>query len=295
MELLILGSKGQLGRDLLLRARERKWTPTGADMPDCDITDRHCLQETIASTGRVAAIINAAAYTAVDKAESEPERAYAVNRDGAGVLADVCRNHGIPLIHISTDYVFEGLQTRPYLPTDAVNPQGVYGRSKAEGEERIRQRCDRHVIVRTSWLFGRYGSNFVKTMIRLGKERETLSVVDDQVGCPTYAGDLAGALLDIAAYVTQHRDGWGTYHFCNEVPVTWYAFARRILALARPYETLRIHEILPILASHYPVPAPRPHYSVLDCSSTEARFGVERRPWESALREMLHDMYDGPS
>jgi dTDP-4-dehydrorhamnose reductase len=240
-------------------------------------------------------LINAAAYTAVDKAESEPRIAFAVNRDGADVLARACRDHEIPLIHVSTDYVFEGLQTRPYLPTDPIKPQGVYGKSKAAGDERIRHHWERHVIVRTSWLFGRYGTNFVKTMIRLGKERETLRVVDDQVGCPTYAGDLADALLNIAAHVTVKADGWGTYHYCNQVAVTWYAFARRILTLARPYVDLRVHEILPILASQYPLPAPRPPYSVLDCASIEARFGVARRPWEDALREMLADICKSPS
>lgn len=295
MQLLIVGSNGQLGHDLMIQARERGWTPIGADMPDCDITAPHSLEKNIASAGPIEAIINAAAYTAVDKAESEPEIAFAVNRDGAEVLADACRGHGIPLVHVSTDYVFEGLQTRPYLPSDPINPQGVYGRSKAEGEERIRRSCDHHVIVRTSWLFGRYGENFVKTMIRLGTERETLRIIDDQVGCPTYAGDLAGALLDVAAYVTQNKEGWGTYHFCNQVPVTWYAFTRRILALARPYVKLRIREILPILTKHYPVAAPRPHYSVLDCSSFEVRFGIERRPWEMALREMLGHLYEVPS
>ena len=295
MQLLIVGSNGQLGHDLMALARARGWSPTGADIPHCDITDIHSVHAAIASAGQVKVLINAAAYTAVDKAESEPDIAFAVNRDGAEVLARACRDHDIPLVHVSTDYVFEGLQTRPYLPTDPINPQGVYGKSKAEGEERIRNHWNRHVIVRTSWLFGRHGNNFVKTMIRLGKERETLRVVDDQVGCPTYAGDLAGALLEIAAYVTQKTEGWGTYHFCNEVPVTWYAFARRILALARPYENLRIHTILPILAAHYPLPAPRPPYSVLDCSSFETRFAVERRPWEAALREMLTHMYKGPS
>ncbi len=291
MQLLIVGSNGQLGQDLMVQAQARGWTPIGADMPDCNITDPGSLQKVLASAGPVAVIVNAAAYTAVDRAESEPEIAYAVNRDGAEILARTCRDRGIPLVHVSTDYVFEGLQTRPYLPTDPINPQGVYGRSKAEGEDRIRSCYNRHVIVRTSWLFGRHGDNFVKTMIRLGTERETLRVVDDQVGCPTYAGDLAGALLDVAAYVTRKTEGWGTYHYCNQIAVTWYAFARRILALARPYEKLRIHEILPILASQYPVAAPRPHYSVLDCSSFEARFGVERRTWEIALREMLAEMY----
>ena len=256
MKILLTGHKGQLGRTLL-PLLEQAHVVVGIDLPEYDITDPQSIESAVTTGGPVEAVINAAAYTAVDKAESEPERAYAVNRDGAEVVAGVCRTHDIPLIHVSTDDVFEGLQTRPYLPTDPIKPQGVYGRSKAEGEARIRQTCDRHVIVRTSWLFGRHGNNFVKTMIRLGAERENLNIVDDQIGCPTYAGDLAGALLEIAEHVKRENGGWGTYHFCNQVPVTWYAFARRILALARPYVKLRIHEILPILTSQYPLPAPR--------------------------------------
>ena len=295
MRLLIVGSNGQLGHDLMAQARQRGWIPTGADMPVCDITDRQSVERAIESAGPadvpVDIMINAAAYTAVDKAESEPEIAFAVNRDGAEVLARAGRDHQIPLIHVSTDYVFDGRQTRPYRPTDPVNPQGVYGKSKAEGEARIRQIWERHVIVRTAWLFGRHGANFVKTMIRLGKERDTIRVVDDQVGCPTYAGDLAGALLDAAADVTGKTDGWGTYHYCNEGAVTWYGFTRRILTLAGRYERMRVGQILPIPTSEYPLPAPRPQYSVLDCTSFEADFGVTRRPWEVALQEMLAGIY----
>ncbi|WP_054032937.1 dTDP-4-dehydrorhamnose reductase [Desulfatitalea tepidiphila] len=295
MRLLIVGSNGQLGHDLMAQARQRGWMPTGADMPVCDITDRQSVERAIESAGPadvpVDIMINAAAYTAVDKAESEPEIAFAVNRDGAEVLARAGRDHQIPLIHVSTDYVFDGRQTRPYRPTDPVNPQGVYGKSKAEGEARIRQLWERHVIVRTAWLFGRHGANFVKTMIRLGKERDTIRVVDDQVGCPTYAGDLAGALLDAAADVTGKTDGWGTYHYCNEGAVTWYGFTRRILTLAGRYERIRVGQILPIPTSEYPLPAPRPQYSVLDCTSFEADFGVTRRPWEAALQEMLAGIY----
>ena len=295
MRLLIVGSNGQLGHDLMAQARQRGWIPTGADMPVCDITDRQSVERAIESAGPadvpVDIMINAAAYTAVDKAESEPEIAFAVNRDGAEVLARAGRDHQIPLIHVSTDYVFDGRQTRPYRPTDPVNPQGVYGKSKAEGEARIRQLWERHVIVRTAWLFGRHGANFVKTMIRLGKERDTIRVVDDQVGCPTYAGDLAGALLDAAADVTGKTDGWGTYHYCNEGAVTWYGFTRRILTLAGRYERMRVGQILPIPTSEYPLPAPRPQYSVLDCTSFEADFGVTRRPWEVALQEMLAGIY----
>lgn len=291
MRLLIIGSRGQLGHDLMHQARERLWQASGVDLPECDITDTESLNDAFKQTGGVDVVVNASAYTAVDAAESDEETAFAVNRDGVEKLALLCREKAIPLVHVSTDYVFDGMQTCPYAPSDKVNPTGVYGRSKAEGETRIRAQLKEHIIVRTSWLFGLHGANFVKTMIRLGKEKETLRIVDDQVGCPTYAGDLAGALLDAADYAKNRNEGWGTYHFCNEVPVTWYAFARRILALARAYEPLRVSVILPVLTSGYPTPAPRPHYSVLDCTSFENRFGTRRRPWEEALKEMLTALY----
>jgi dTDP-4-dehydrorhamnose reductase len=291
MRLLIFGSNGQLGHDLELQARTRGWETAGADLPACDITRADSVAHAFEGADCIDAVINAAAYTAVDAAESNPDTAFSVNRDAVALLAEACRQRALPLIHVSTDYVFDGLKTSPYLPTDPVNPQGVYGRSKAEGEEALRRHWERHVMVRTSWLFGLHGANFVKTMLRLGRERDTLRVVDDQVGCPTYAYDLAGALLDIAGHVSQHGDAWGTYHFCNDVAVTWYAFTRRILALARTYERLRVAEILPILTAHYPLPAPRPPYSVLDCTSLEERFGISRRPWEEGLKELLADLH----
>lgn len=291
MRLLIFGNNGQLGHDLELQARTRGWETVGADLPVCDITRADSVALAFEDAGSIDAVINAAAYTAVDAAENNPETAFSVNRDAVALLAQACRQRALPLIHVSTDYVFDGLKTSPYLPDDPIHPQGVYGRSKAEGEEALRHHWERHAIVRTSWLFGLHGANFVKTMLRLGRERDTLRVVDDQVGCPTYAYDLAGALLDIAGHVSHHADAWGTYHFCNDVAVTWYAFTRRILALARTYERFRVAEILPILTAHYPLPAPRPPYSVLDCTSLEERFGITRRPWEEGLKELLADLY----
>jgi dTDP-4-dehydrorhamnose reductase len=275
------------------QSQSREWECIGADLPACDITRVDSIDHAFAAAGALDAVINAAAYTAVDAAESNVEIAFAVNRDAVALLAQACARREVPLVHLSTDYVFDGLKTCAYRPDDPIRPQGVYGRSKAEGEAALRRHWERHVIVRTSWLFGVHGANFVKTMLRLGKERDTLRVVDDQVGCPTYAGDLAAALLDIAAQVADpdRKDAWGTYHFCNQVAVTWYAFTRRILALARPYERFRATEIIPILTAHYPLPAPRPPFSVLDCTSLERTFGIVRRDWEAALKEMLSALY----
>lgn len=287
MRLLIVGSSGQLGHDLMQQARARAWHAAGADLPDCDITHERSVEKTLAAAGPVDVVINAAAYTAVDAAETHSETAFAVNRDGVALLAGACARLGLPLIHVSTDYVFEGLKLTPYLPSDPIAPQGIYGRSKAEGEALLRRILDHHVIVRTSWLFGLHGPNFVKTMLRLAREREILRVVDDQVGCPTYAGDLAGALLDVAAHLLDQAAGWGTYHFCNQTAVTWHAFTQRILALARSHEQFKCSKVLPILTQQYPLPAPRPPYSVLDCSSLESAFHITRRSWEPALKEML--------
>ena len=291
MKILIIGSKGQLGKDLIQQAAARSWDAVGADLPSCDITSEPSVKDCLQACRGLAAVINAAAYTAVDAAETHPEPAFAVNRDALGVLAHACTRSGLPLIHVSTDYVFEGLRTRPLRPSDPTGPQGVYARSKAEGEMLLREILEHHVIVRTSWLFGLHGPNFVKTMLRLGKERDTLRIVDDQIGCPTYAGDLAGALLDIAAHIVRHGNGWGTYHYCNEPAVTWYAFTQRILSLARRYDALKCKQVIPILTHHYPLPAPRPCYSVLDCSSLENTFNITRRTWEAGLEEMLAQMF----
>jgi dTDP-4-dehydrorhamnose reductase len=291
MRLLIVGGNGQLGRDLMQQARTRAWFAAGADLPDCDITREQSVQHTLDAVRPLDAVINAAAYTAVDAAETDPGTAFAVNRDGVAVLAKACRRIDVPLVHVSTDYVFDGLKLSPYTPSDETRPQGVYARSKAEGENLLRTLLDHHVIVRTSWLFGVHGPNFVKTMLRLAKEQETLRVVDDQIGCPTYAGDLAGALLDIAHHLARRADGWGTHHFCNQTAVTWFAFTQRILDLARSYDHFKVRQIIPILTQHFPAPAPRPPYSVLDCSSLESTFNITRRWWEAALKEMLAELY----
>lgn len=291
MKVLITGHNGQLGMDLMGCARSRGIEAIGAGRSECDITSMESVERFFAHAGPFDAVINAAAYTAVDRAESDAYNAYAVNRDGAVHLAWACTQTGAPLIHISTDYVFGGLRTEPCKPTDPIAPMGVYARSKAAGEEAIRRVLDRHIILRVSWLFGRYGHNFVKTMLRLSRERESLKVVDDQIGSPTYAGDLAAALLQISERLAGQDTCWGTHHYCNQGALTWYAFARKTINFARAFEKLAVREVDPILTANYPTPAPRPHYSVLDCSSFDQTFGIPRRPWEEGLKEMLAELY----
>jgi dTDP-4-dehydrorhamnose reductase len=291
MKTLIAGAKGQLGQDLTAAGRDAGWDAVGIDLPECDITHADDLRRAFQQGAPYEVVINAAAYTAVDQAESDKDTAFAVNCDAVGHLASLCSEYETPLIHVSTDYVFDGTQTCPYRPSDSVSPLGVYGQSKAAGEDILRSRLQQHIIIRTSWLYGVHGNNFVKTMLHHGMQRDELRVVDDQVGCPTYAYDLAVAIVQIAQSIAGGNCSWGTYHYCNEGAVTWYAFARKIFALARLYDQFKVQDIIPILSHHYPTPTPRPHYSVLDCSTIEDIFGISRRNWDDALREMLAQFY----
>ncbi len=287
MKIIIVGAHGQLGRELLHRSRSLGWDPVPLDLPQFDITDRAQVKNAVEQTD-AALVINAAAYTAVDRAETEPDIAFAVNRDGPSYLAEICAAEEIPLVHISTDYVFDGNKKGAYVETDPVCPLGIYGKSKAAGEGRIREILPRHIIVRTAWLYGVHGHNFVKTMIRLAEEREQLKVVMDQHGCPTYAGDLADALLNI---VDQLRDReelpWGTYHYGGRGETTWHGFASRIISSAGRHKTLKVKAVEPVPTSAYPTPARRPVNSILDCSLVESRFGVCNRPWQEGLEDMI--------
>ena len=293
MKLLIIGHRGQLGHDLMRLADERGFTALGADLPDCDVTSLESVRSVLNASGEVQVVINAAAYTAVDAAEKDADTALAVNRDGASHIARACQEHDIPIIQVSTDYVFDGLKTTAYHPDDPVHPTSVYGVGKEAGEAAVRELTTQHIIVRTAWLFGLHGQNFVKTMVRLARQRDTLKVVDDQIGCPTYSLDLADALLVAAAAADRRESVWGTYHFCNRGAVTWYSFARRIIALARSREDLVVQEIIPVLSSQYPQEAQRPPCSILDCSTFENTFNVQRRAWTAALKEMMTDLYNG--
>jgi dTDP-4-dehydrorhamnose reductase len=291
MNLLIVGNKGQLGNDLMRQAPDFGFEPRGVDLPECDVTRWDSVIKAFDSAGPLDAVINAAAYTAVDAAESDVDTAFAVNRDGAGYVARACRQKDLPVIQVSTDYVFDGLKTTSYLPDDPIGPISVYGASKAEGEAAVRRETGDHLIVRTAWLFGLYGENFVKTIIRAAREKIQMQVVDDQVGCPTYSGDLAVALLKAAATAVDKKTIRGTFHYCNSRAATWYAFAKKIIELANDRESLTVKEVLPILSSQYPQPARRPPCTILDCTSFEKTFGIKRRSWIAALGEMIDHLY----
>ena len=240
-------------------------------------------------------MINAAAYTAVDRAESEPAQAYAVNRDGSANLADFCEQAATPLIYVSTDYVFDGSKAGPYTDDDPVAPLGVYGQSKEAGETEVRRRIQEHLIIRTAWLYGVHGHNFVKTMLRFGKERKTMRVVDDQTGCPTAAADLADAILLITDRIpSMKKIPWGTYHYCGGGSTTWHGFAKAIFKIAEKYEALSVREVIPITSDEFPTPVKRPTNSVLDCSKIERNFGICPRPWVESLTEMIDAVYGEP-
>ncbi len=292
MTILIVGNKGQLGWALEQQAAARGVDVFGVDLPELDLTDRDAVYQLV-SREPYSAVVNAAAYTAVDKAESNIETAFAVNRDGVAHLAGACLENSIPLIHISTDYVFNGKSDVPYKPDDRTVPLGVYGRSKAEGENEVKRQLPLHIIIRTSWLYGAHGNNFVKTMLRLSKEKKELRVVEDQRGCPTFAGDLADAIIKIVEMIKYGQElKWGTYHYCNTGVTSWYDFAQKVIELATEHEKLAVEKIVPIPTSDYPTPAPRPAFSALDCSSFGAAFGVEMHPWEESLGRMISRLYD---
>ncbi|MCP4332090.1 MAG: dTDP-4-dehydrorhamnose reductase [Gammaproteobacteria bacterium] len=283
--ILIAGAGGQVGHELA--NADSLHQLIALSRAQLDISDSSQL---IAAIGqhRPDIVINAAAYTQVDRAEEDRDNAFAINRDGVANLARACKQASIPLLHISTDYVFSGDGAGAYREDDEIAPRSVYGASKAAGEAELRSLLDRHINLRTSWVFSATGGNFVKTMLRLGKERDELGIVDDQHGCPTSARRIAGVLLTIAdSYLRGDDIEWGTYHFCSQPDTTWFRFAREIFRLAGGYENLRLNAIT---TGEYPTPAARPMNSVLDCSKLKASFGYSQPGWVDELRLVLKEL-----
>jgi dTDP-4-dehydrorhamnose reductase len=289
MNILVTGSRGQLGSELQALQDRAGGGHTWffSDLPDLDITDADKV-EALCRDRRIGAIVNCAAYTAVDKAESDADAAFRVNRDGAAALAEAAKVVGALLVHVSTDYVFDGSSNRPYREDDPAAPCGVYGQSKWEGEEAIRASGCSHLILRTSWLYSAHGQNFVKTMQRLGRERESLGVVFDQIGTPTWAADLAGAIVAILDQFDPARQYADTFHYSNEGVCSWYDFAKAIMDA----KGLRC-KVSPIETSDYPTPAARPHFSVLNKRKIRERFGLEIPHWHDSLLRMLEKLREG--
>jgi dTDP-4-dehydrorhamnose reductase len=290
---LVIGAGGQLGRELMLRRDAARWPIVGFSRGELDIRDRDGVRRAITDTAP-ALVINAAAYTEVDKAESECQAAFAVNRDGPANLATACAEAAIPLLHVSTDYVFDGRKEGPYVESDPAAPLSVYGASKLAGEEAVRACLEQHVILRTAWVFGAHGANFVKTIARLAGERPEFGVVDDQLGGPTPAGSIAEALLAVADATGTGNARWGTYHFCGAPATSRCGFARAIVDAAGPYLGRRI-VVRPVAAADHPLPARRPANSVLDCGKIGEAFGIVPRPWRAALAEVVRELYASSS
>ena len=284
--ILVTGAAGMTGSELCEQATAAGWIVLPLTHADADITDARLLAD-VARKFRPDVVVNAAAYTAVDRAESEPDVAMAVNRDGARNVASAAASAGAPLIHISTDYVFNGEGRIPYDPDARTGPVGVYGKTKLAGEAAVADENPSHVIVRTSWLFSHRGSNFVRTMLRLGAERDELRVVDDQVGRPTSSTDLATALLKVAGAIADNPTLAGVYHFANAGETSWFGFAEEIFEQAKSLGERHVPRVVPIPTSEFPTPARRPAYSVLDTTSFSERFAVEPRSWQSAVRDTV--------
>ncbi len=291
--IVVIGSSGMLGADLVEALEEAGLKAVTLARPGLDITRPETVRSALDRVASPCLVINCAAYTAVDKAESEPDAAYAANGDGPAHLADACRKLQIPLLHISTDYVFDGTSRSPYKEEDPVNPINVYGLSKLQGEGAVRSGLSEHIIVRTSWLYGLRGRNFVKTILKLAGEREELRVVCDQHGCPTWSVDLARCLVRISQAVLSAPESvhWGTYHFCGKGATTWYEFAAAILTEARRIRPDNLARLTPVSTSDFPTPAARPVYSVLDCSKMEANFGLVPPAWQQSLACFLELFY----
>ncbi len=276
---LITGSNGQLGSEMQLASkRYDAFRYIFTDVAELDICDKAAL-ESFAVENKVDVIVNCAAYTAVDKAEDDQELCYKINRDAVKNIGEVAAKNGLKVIHVSTDYVFDGTNYIPYTEDMQVCPATIYGKSKLEGEEALLETCENAVIIRTSWLYSIYGNNFVKTMIKLGRERSELNVIFDQVGTPTNAADLADSILKI---MSSENFVPGIYHFSNEGVCSWYDFTKTIHRLAEIDCNVK-----PIETKDYPAKTPRPHYSVLNKAKIKSTYGILIPYWEESLKKCV--------
>lgn len=291
MRILVAGGQGQVGSALATLGAEEGLDLVALGRSELDITDATSIAA-VFDKYKPGILINAAAYTAVDKAESESELAYTINETATALLADACTVANIPMLHISTDYVFDGSKEGLYTEADPVNPLAVYAKSKEAGERALRERVERHIILRTSWVFGVQGNNFVKTMVRLAKDRDRLTVVADQSGGPSSARGIASVLLAIAVqYETEGDVAWGTYHYCQKPYVSWYQFAQVIIERATNMGLVDYPvEVDPIQSSEFPTPVTRPLNSRLDVSKYESYFKQLTTDWGDDLNRVLENL-----
>ena len=286
MKILVTGSNGQLGSELQELAKNASDHFIFVDRKAMDLLDSIKIAEVL-NAHDPDVIINAAAYTAVDKAESDQEIAHGVNVEAVKQMALFAQAKQILLIHISSDYVYHAIQDRPIKEDDLTDPKGVYAMTKLQGEKAALASCDKCIVMRTSWVYSSFGNNFVKTMLRLAKDRDELSIVSDQIGVPTYAKDIAAAILTIIAHYHKDACKYGVYNFSNKGATNWHDFAKKIFELEGINMTLKA-----IPSSEYPTPADRPLWSVLDLNKIEQEFNIQARNWEAALIECLQLLKD---
>ena len=280
MTLLVLGAGGQVGRALVGLAGANA---LGLDRVACDISDASSVARAM-SARELSVVVNCAGFTAVDRAESDRNRAFAVNMEGAAIVARAASLRHLPMIHISSDYVYGATHEGPYREDDPIAPLNVYGASKAAGDAAVAVANPMHLLLRVSWVFGIHGKNFVKTMLRLGRERSELRVVDDQTGRPTEASDIAGAILTMAAACRRPGfNAWGTYHFAGAPSTTWYGFARAIFDRTNG----RTPRLVPITSEEYPTPARRPLNATLCCAKIRRTFAIDQPDWRTSLSRVL--------
>ena len=291
MHILIFGRVGQVGQELLRCAWPQDISLSVFDRDEVDLSQPGGAGQMIQDL-TPDLVINATAYTAVDKAEEEEAIARAINATAPGEMAQACHALGIPMFHISTDYVFDGTKQGAYSEADPVAPLGAYGRTKEEGERLVREALDQHIILRTAWVYAAHGNNFVKTMLRVGAERDDLRVVEDQVGSPTWAGAIAEALHGLTLRFRETGDlAWGTYHFGGAGQASWHAFACAVFDRAEAAWG-RKPAVAAIPSSEYPLPAARPANSVLDCTLFDKTFGLPRRPWGEDLDTVVTELLE---
>ncbi len=288
MSILLFGANGQVGWACVQEFENKAIDLTALDRSSADLTKPEALKQIIREH-QPDLVINAAAYTAVDKAEAEPEKAMLINAHAPTAMAEACREQDIPIIHISTDYVFDGLSSTPYTENSPTNPQSSYGRSKLAGEKGVSTTLSKHVILRTSWVFGIHGNNFVKTMLRLGQERDELGIVADQQGAPTYAGHIASVIFELSQLIlSDNKDFWGTFHLSGQPYTTWHRFACTIFEQAQRLAIIsKAPKVNPISTEEFPTPAPRPKHSCLSCEKLETLIDKDMSAWQDDLSTML--------
>ncbi len=287
MKVLITGCYGQVGSELMALASSYGVNAVGFDHDTLDITDKSAIQACMARE-KPDVLINAAAYTAVDKAEDDEDKARAVNAIAVGYLAEACKDLDIPLVHISTDYVFDGCKKAAYMESDTVSPLGIYGATKLEGEALVQSLCEKYYIFRTSWVFSTHGNNFVKTMLRLGAEREELGIVADQFGKPTSAREIARVIYEV---LKSKQQAWGVYHVAQPEVTSWFGFAEQIFASAKEQGfDLRVSQVHAIETKDFPTPAKRPVNSELDCEQLKTTFHIKLQPWNVSLTEVIKEL-----